>query len=127
MRIGEPMRRNDGKGIMSEDWTKAERREMYRRLAYVLEGHPYLSGLQTDEHLRWLSELARRGLRLDEQPEQGEEPHYELELGYDDMPGESLGAMYVDDEGDTRVSLGPKARRAHKALQRKQMTEARDD
>lgn len=70
---------------MSEDWTKAERREMLRRLEYAIELHPWLSGLQTDEHKHWLRELAHTGLRLDEQPEKGEEPDYFVELGYDTL------------------------------------------
>jgi hypothetical protein len=55
---------------------KEEQIELLNRLHYVIEEHPLLSGLMTNEHQRYLKYLAQ-WLDLDWTPT---EPDYEIDL-----------------------------------------------
>ena len=70
---------------------KGDFQERYRRVGQVLEEHPHLSGMMTDEHQGYIDAmLAHVGgigytnslIPTDPTPD------YELEIGYDDIPAE---------------------------------------
>lgn len=62
--------------------------EKYRRLHYVLEIHPLLSGLMTDEHQSYLKDImVSHRVKI---PTERVEPDYELEIGWDDIETETI-------------------------------------
>lgn len=71
---------------------KGEFQERHRRLHYVLEEHPHLSGLMTNEFQGYLSDMAHE---IGSHYMSGSSweprclvPDFDLELGFDDFPAE---------------------------------------
>ena len=70
--------------------TKGDFQERYRRVTHVLESHPHLSGMMTDEmvghidSMLQMGDLSDVGSWIPADPT----PDFELEIGYDQIPAE---------------------------------------